>query len=132
MTFIGLGTAINVATIVVGSLLGLALGSRLNERTRTTITHVLGLCTLVMGATTLLPMMAPPLAEAIPGGAVFLVAILVLLAGTVIGSLLRLEDRTESLAAGAALVADVIGAHPLVVDLVVQRTNALVAARATA
>ena len=99
MTFIGLGTAINVATIVVGCLLGLALGSRLNERTRTTITHVLGLCTLVMGATTLLPMMAPPLAEAIPGGAVFLVAILVLLAGTVIGSLLRLEDRTESLAA---------------------------------
>lgn len=40
--------------------------------------------------------------------------------------------RAESLAAGAALVADVIGPHPLVVDLVVQRTNALAAARASA
>lgn len=33
--------------------------------------------------------------------------------------------REESLAAGAAVVADVIGPHPLVVDLVVQRTHAL-------
>lgn len=98
MGFIGLGTVINVATIIVGSLLGLALGSRLDERTRTTITHVLALCTLVMGATTMLPMLQPPLAAAIPGGAVFLAAILVLVGGTVIGSLLRLEDRTESLA----------------------------------
>jgi sirohydrochlorin ferrochelatase len=39
---------------------------------------------------------------------------------------------TESLAAGAALVADVIGAHPLVVDLVVQRAQALAAARVSA
>jgi sirohydrochlorin ferrochelatase len=40
--------------------------------------------------------------------------------------------RTETLAAGAALVADVIGAHPLVVDLVVQRAQALAAARVSA
>lgn len=40
--------------------------------------------------------------------------------------------RSESLAAGAALVADVIGPHPLVVDLVVQRAQALAATRATA
>ncbi|MDP2775479.1 MAG: sirohydrochlorin chelatase, partial [Nocardioides sp.] len=40
--------------------------------------------------------------------------------------------RTESLAAGAALVADVIGPHPLVVELVAQRAQALAAARATA
>jgi sirohydrochlorin ferrochelatase len=33
--------------------------------------------------------------------------------------------RSESLAAGAAVVADVIGPHPLVVDLVVQRALAL-------
>ncbi|MBO1030181.1 DUF554 domain-containing protein [Tessaracoccus sp. SD287] len=98
MTFIGLGTAINVGTIVVGSLLGLALGSRLNERTRTTVTHVLGLCTLVMAATMLLPMLAAPLVEAIPGGAVFLAVVLTLVFGTVIGSLLRLEDRTDAAA----------------------------------
>ncbi|MGA4668509.1 DUF554 domain-containing protein [Propionibacteriaceae bacterium Y1923] len=99
MGFIGLGTAVNVVTIVVGSLVGLALGSKLDERTRTTITQVLGLCTLVMGATTMLPMLGARLTEAVPGGAVFLVAILVLVVGTVVGSLLRLEDRTETLAA---------------------------------
>lgn len=33
--------------------------------------------------------------------------------------------RDESLAAGAALVADVMGPHPLVVDLLVRRTRAL-------
>lgn len=40
--------------------------------------------------------------------------------------------RSESLAAGAAVVADVIGPHPLVVDLVVQRTGALESVRQTA
>lgn len=99
MAFIGLGTLVNVATIVLGSLLGLALGSRLNERTRTTVTYALGLCTLVMAATMLLPMLAAPLIGAIPGGAVFLAVVLTLVVGTVIGSLLRLEDRTESAAA---------------------------------
>ena len=47
--FIGLGTAVNVATVVVGSLIGLAVGNRLPERTRTTVTDVLGLTTLVIG-----------------------------------------------------------------------------------
>ncbi|MDN4161420.1 sirohydrochlorin chelatase [Nocardioides abyssi] len=37
--------------------------------------------------------------------------------------------RTDCLDAGAALVADVIGPHPLVVDLVVSRARALVRAR---
>jgi sirohydrochlorin ferrochelatase len=40
--------------------------------------------------------------------------------------------RTESLAAGATAVADVIGAHPAVVDLVVERAVVLLADRRTA
>ncbi|GEP39245.1 cobalamin biosynthesis protein CbiX [Nocardioides psychrotolerans] len=40
--------------------------------------------------------------------------------------------RDESLAAGAAVIADVIGPHPLVVDLVVQRAHALESVRQTA
>lgn len=40
--------------------------------------------------------------------------------------------RRESLEAGAALVADVIGPHPLVVELVAQRAQALTAVRASA
>ncbi|MGA4507371.1 DUF554 domain-containing protein [Propionibacteriaceae bacterium G1746] len=87
-----------MATIVLGSLLGLAVGSRLDERTRTTITQVLGLCTLVMGASALLPMFREPLASSVPGGAVFLLVVLSLALGTLVGSLLRLEDRTEGIA----------------------------------
>lgn len=40
--------------------------------------------------------------------------------------------RSESLAAGACVVADVIGAHPLVVELVAQRAGALEHVRQTA
>ncbi len=40
--------------------------------------------------------------------------------------------RRESLDAGATLVADVLGPHPLAVDLVVQRVKALAASRLTA
>ena len=41
-------------------------------------------------------------------------------------------DRCRARSVGAAVVADVIGTHPSVVDLVVQRTRGLLAARRTA
>lgn len=40
--------------------------------------------------------------------------------------------RRESVAAGAALVADVLGVHPLLVDLVVARATALIESRVSA
>ena len=46
--FPGLGTVINVATIVVGSLMGMAVGHRLPERTRSVVTDCLGLTTLLL------------------------------------------------------------------------------------
>ena len=46
--FPGLGTVINVATIVIGSLLGMAVGHRLPDRTRWVVTDCLGLTTLLM------------------------------------------------------------------------------------
>jgi len=39
--FPGLGTVINVATIVIGSLLGMAVGHRLPDRTRSVVTDCL-------------------------------------------------------------------------------------------
>lgn len=94
---IGVGTAVNVATVVTGSVVGLAVGGRFDERMRTTTTQVLGLCTLVIGATSLTPLLRAPLATAVPGGAVFLVVILALVLGAVLGTWLRLEDRVEQL-----------------------------------
>ena len=40
--FPGLGTAINVVTVVVGALLGMAVGHRLPGHTRSVVTDVLG------------------------------------------------------------------------------------------
>ena len=47
--FIGAGTVINVATVVVGTLIGLAAGHRFPARTRDLVTQILGLVTLVIG-----------------------------------------------------------------------------------
>ncbi|HET89852.1 MAG TPA: DUF554 domain-containing protein [Chloroflexi bacterium] len=45
----GIGTLINVVTVVIGGSAGLLLGARLPERMRETIMHGLGLLTIVIG-----------------------------------------------------------------------------------
>ena len=46
---VGLGTFINVATVLIGGALGLLLGSRLPSKVRGTIVDGLGLLTLIIG-----------------------------------------------------------------------------------
>ena len=46
--FPGLGTVINVVAVVVGALVGMAIGHRLPERTRSVVTDGLGLVTLLV------------------------------------------------------------------------------------
>src|SRR4029453_333391 len=48
--FPGIGPAVNGATVLIGSSLGLLLGARLPTRTRDTVTDALGLVTLLIGA----------------------------------------------------------------------------------
>jgi hypothetical protein len=81
----GLGTAINVATIVAGTGAGLLVGGRIPERARTTVIQSVGLVVIALGV-----------GQAIrTRNIVFpLVAIV---AGGLIGEALRLEDRLESL-----------------------------------
>lgn len=43
------GTLINIATVLLGSTLGVTLGGRLGEKLRQTVLHGLGLVTLVIG-----------------------------------------------------------------------------------
>lgn len=97
MHFIGLGTTVNVVAIVVGSLLGLGVGSRLTARTSSTVTDVLGLVTVVIGALSIMPLTQPTLSDAVPGGAALIVILLALLAGALTGSALRIEDRMNDL-----------------------------------
>lgn len=93
----GTGTLLNVAAIVVGSALGVALGDRLPQRTREVVTDGLGLVVLLIAALSAAAVLEPAFRDAVgPGGPVLIVLGAVLLGG-ILGSLLRLEDRMESL-----------------------------------
>lgn len=81
----GLGTAINVATILAGTGVGLLVGGRIPERARTTVLQSVGLVVLVVGVSQALR----------SDNIVFpLVSVVV---GALIGEALRIEDRLESL-----------------------------------
>ena len=97
MDFVGAGTVVNVITVVLGSLVGLALGSRLGERTTSTVTDVLGLFTLVIAASSIAPLFGEVLQQAVGHGAVMVVVLLALMAGALTGSALRVEDRLEDI-----------------------------------
>ncbi|MEI6362789.1 MAG: DUF554 domain-containing protein [Actinomycetes bacterium] len=92
----GLGTVINVVAILLGSALGVLIGHRLPERTRRTVTDALGLVTLVIGALNVASLTDPAYQEAVGSGGTLLIVLGALVIGGIAGSLLRIEDRLES------------------------------------
>ena len=95
----GTGTLLNMVAVLVGSGLGVALGGRLPERTRTTVTDALGLVTLVIGALNLAALQDDAFRAAVGDGAALLVVLGALLVGGIVGSLLQLEARLEGVGA---------------------------------
>ena len=95
--FPGIGTVVNIATILLGSTLGVLLGHRINERTRALVTDALGLVTLLIAALTVMDISSPALRVAVGPQAPVLIVLGSLLIGGIAGSLLRVEDRLESL-----------------------------------
>jgi uncharacterized protein len=93
--FPGIGTAVNVATVLIGSSLGLLLGARLPTRTRDTVTDALGLVTLLIGALSAAEVGSAALAAAVGSSAPVLVVLGALLLGGIAGSLLDIEARLE-------------------------------------
>ncbi|MGH3497715.1 MAG: DUF554 domain-containing protein [Nocardioidaceae bacterium] len=93
--FIGAGTTINVATVLVGSSLGLGLGHRLPQRTRDVVTDALGLVTLLIAALSASAVGDRRLSDAVGADAPVLIVLGSLLIGGICGSLLRIEDRLE-------------------------------------
>ena len=91
----GSGTLLNMATIVVGSGLGVLLRGRLPQRTRTTVTDALGLVTLVIGGLNLAALGDREFRAAVGEGGTLLVVLGALLIGGIVGSLLNLEARLE-------------------------------------
>jgi uncharacterized membrane protein YqgA involved in biofilm formation len=94
----GLGTLINVGTIVVGSLLGMAVGHRLPQRTHAVVTDILGLVTLLVAALSAMAVTDAAFLGATGSGAPVLIVLGSLLIGGIAGSLLRIETRLEALA----------------------------------
>jgi uncharacterized protein len=93
--FRGAGTVLNMAAVLVGSGLGVALRGRLPERTRSTVTDALGLVTLVIGGLNLVALGDVDLRAAVGDAAPLLIVLGALLVGAIAGSLLRLEARLE-------------------------------------
>lgn len=94
--FVGAGTVLNVATVLLGGTVGLLLGARLPERVRLVAMDALGLGTLSIAVLSVLDVTSPELAEAVGPGAALVVIGSALLGG-IVGALLRIEDRLERL-----------------------------------
>lgn len=82
------GTLVNTAAVIAGSLLGLLLGNILPERLRDTVMKGLGLCTLFVGIDGML------------GGSNALIAIISIAVGAVIGELCDLDGHLNRFAEG--------------------------------
>lgn len=96
--FPGLGTLINTVTVLVGALLGMAVGHRFADRTRTIVTDCLGLVTLLMAALSAMAVTSPAFAADVGPSAPVLIVLGSLVVGGILGSTLRVEDRLEGLA----------------------------------
>lgn len=95
--FVGSGTAVNVAAVLVGTVIGLLVGHRMSERTRETVTDLLGLFTAVVAAMSLRPLVQPRFSQSLAAGSAILVVLLALMLGGMLGSALKIEDRIEQL-----------------------------------
>ena len=91
----GIGTAVNVVAVLVGTVLGVLLGHRLPERTRRVVTDGLGLVTLLIAGTSAAAVTDDALSKSVGSAAPMLIVLGAVLIGGIIGSLLRIEDRLE-------------------------------------
>ena len=93
--FVGAGTITNVATVLIGSGLGMLIGHRLPTRVRSTVTTALGLVTLLIAADAAADVASPALIDAVGTSAPTLIVLGSLVLGGMVGSFLRLEARLE-------------------------------------
>jgi uncharacterized membrane protein YqgA involved in biofilm formation len=97
--FPGIGTVVNMATVLVGTGLGVLLGHRLRQHTRDVVTDALGLVTLLIAASSALTVSDPAWVRAVGGSAPVLIVLASLVLGGIVGSLLGIEARLEGFGA---------------------------------
>ncbi len=98
LDFPGVGTVINAVAVVGGACLGMLIGHRLPHRTRDVVTDCLGLVTLLMAALSAMAVTDAEFSAAVGSSAPVLIVLGSLLIGGIVGSMLRIEERLESLA----------------------------------
>jgi uncharacterized membrane protein YqgA involved in biofilm formation len=97
--FPGLGTLVNILTVLIGTVIGVLVGHRLAQRTRDVVTDGLGLVTLLIAALSAASITDADWAEAVGDSAPMLIVLGSLVVGGIIGSLLRIENRLEGFGA---------------------------------
>jgi uncharacterized membrane protein YqgA involved in biofilm formation len=93
----GSGTAVNVATVLLGASVGVVAGNRLPARTRDLVTDVLGLVTLLIAGLSAVAVNDAALSAKVGPHAPLLIVLGSLVIGGILGSQLRLEHRVEAL-----------------------------------
>jgi uncharacterized protein len=96
---VGLGTIINVLTIIVGTAAGILIGNRLSEKTSKVVTDGLGLVVLVLGGLNVISLLDSEFVSAVGPGIPLLIVIGAILIGGIIGSALKIEQRLENFGA---------------------------------
>ena len=80
-----IATIVNVVLVLLGSILGLVFKNRISSRFSATLTSALGLCVMCIGVTSMI------------GTNDTLCVIVCMVAGTLLGEALRIEDRLEGI-----------------------------------
>lgn len=93
--FPGIGTLVNVTTVLLGTVIGVLVGHRLPQRTRDVVTDALGLVTLLIAASAAMAVTDADLEAAVGPSAPMLIVLGSLLVGGIAGSVLGIEDRLE-------------------------------------
>jgi uncharacterized protein len=88
------GTLLNVGTVLIGTTIGLLVGARMSPRLQSSLTAALGLFVVAIGTSMAIQIFG----TGVPAGE-GLAVLGALLAGVVIGELLRLQDGLEALGA---------------------------------
>ena len=94
--FVGLGTVINIGTIILGTSIGIAGGVRFPDKLRILVTDILGCIVLVNAADNLRSVWQMPFTQEVPKGWTTLGTLASLILGGVVGYALRIEGRLES------------------------------------
>lgn len=93
--FPGIGTLVNMATVLMGTSVGVAVGHRFSQRTRDVVTDALGLVTLLIAASAAMSIEDPAWSRAVGDSAPMLIVLSSLVIGGIAGSMLGIEQRLE-------------------------------------